>query len=179
MGFNSIALGFLFFIDFRLNGFDILPDIVGYILIIYGLRYLAEENQSFRLARSMAIPLTVTSVFDIYQAQQNANNVSFEFTLNILFTILTTILFILMVYNLCMGIGEKARNKEDFEMENLALRRWKIFITYQVLFLIMILLGIVVPPMVLLMFIPMFIFCIVSLVLMITLFMRADTRFRL
>jgi hypothetical protein len=39
--------GFIFLFDFRLFGFDILPDFIAYILFVQGLSILAERSKNF------------------------------------------------------------------------------------------------------------------------------------
>lgn len=49
--FNMVSLGFLFLlIDFRIQNFDILPDIVGYILFAVGFHALASCSEHFKKA---------------------------------------------------------------------------------------------------------------------------------
>jgi len=63
-GFNKLYWGFLFIlIDFRINGFDILPDIIGYILFAFAFSALASGSSHFVLAGRYNIPMIILSTF--------------------------------------------------------------------------------------------------------------------
>jgi len=57
LGFGKIFWGFLFFFDFRIQGFDILPDIIGYWLIYIGLKELVSMSSHFAAAQKYAVVL--------------------------------------------------------------------------------------------------------------------------
>lgn len=61
---NLIFIGYiLIFFHFRINGIDLLPDFVGYLLIASGLGQLAEESEQFVKARPWAFVMSVVSIF--------------------------------------------------------------------------------------------------------------------
>lgn len=64
VGFNRIFWGLLFVVlDIRISSVDlVLPDFVGYILIVSGLSRLAPHHQWFRTARILAIILIFVSL---------------------------------------------------------------------------------------------------------------------
>ena len=67
--FRNFYFGFLFvMIDFRLNGFDILPDIIGYIFFVVGLSSLLNINEHFSKARIYHIIMLVLSFFSIEES---------------------------------------------------------------------------------------------------------------
>jgi hypothetical protein len=61
--FGSIFWGLLLvFLDFSINGFDLLPDVLGYGLVAGGAGGLAKHYDSFRTATSLSWLLAVGSV---------------------------------------------------------------------------------------------------------------------
>lgn len=64
MNYKKIYWGLLLLFDIRINGFDILPDTIAYILIFIGLIDLAKENDYFQSAKLITFPLMILSVFE-------------------------------------------------------------------------------------------------------------------
>lgn len=61
---NLIFIGYiLIFFHFKINGIDILPDFVGYLLIANGLGRLEKESELFVKARPWAFAMSVVSIF--------------------------------------------------------------------------------------------------------------------
>jgi hypothetical protein len=69
-GFNRIFWGLLLVvIDVRINSIDLLPDFVGYILIVIGLGLLAPHHKWFRWARVIAIIMICLSLTDFVEVR--------------------------------------------------------------------------------------------------------------
>jgi len=67
-GINRIFIGGLFiFLSFRFNGFDVIPDFVGYIFILSGLNALEEYSPLFKKAKILAAISFLLSFSSIYQ----------------------------------------------------------------------------------------------------------------
>jgi hypothetical protein len=67
-GFRRIFWGlFLVVLDFRINGFDILPDFLGFVLIAMGLGLLVLLDRRFLTARVLAVLLIVLSLATLLQ----------------------------------------------------------------------------------------------------------------
>lgn len=96
MGFNKIIIGFVFLFDFRLQGLDILPDFIGYILIFLGLQQIENLHDYFKNAKIFALILIFPSIFTIYE-----NPGQF-------IEIIITILHLFFIYYLFIGIKQKA-----------------------------------------------------------------------
>lgn len=61
---NLIFIGYiLIFFHFKINGIDLLPDFVGYLLIASGLGRLEEQSELFVKARPWAYVMSVISIF--------------------------------------------------------------------------------------------------------------------
>lgn len=58
-----ILIGFLLmFFDLNINGFDLLPDFLGYVLIFIGLGKLAKHSENFAKARPWALGMAIVEV---------------------------------------------------------------------------------------------------------------------
>ena len=127
-GFTQLYWGFLFvMLNFMIKGFDILPDIVGYIFFAFGFAALASNSEHFKKASRLNIPMIILSIFSIYEspAQDSGINVNFDSAnaLGILIGIISLILDLLIVYHLFMGIRDMSSNV-DQEIYEEADRRW-------------------------------------------------------
>jgi len=133
--FRNFYWGFLFvMVDFRLNGLDILPDIIGYAFFIAGLNLLKERNDRFRKARIFHIVMLFLSIFNIFERQVESTEGinfyfnSFEFLIGILILIFT----LLAMYNLFMAIKQLAEDYSYTDLSFEADQRWKQFVILQI-----------------------------------------------
>ncbi len=129
-GFGKLYWGFLFImISFRIQGFDILPDIVGYLLFASGFSSLASRSAYFGTAAKYNIFMAILSVFSLYQfpAQNQGQVVNFGplGILSIPLTIASFILNLLVVYNLFMGIKEIAEKSGQTDLAQESMDRWR------------------------------------------------------
>ena len=66
--YKKIFSGFLLvMLDINIGSFDILPDVIGYLFILSGLRglYSITEEQSFGVARFFAVWMMLSAVFEV------------------------------------------------------------------------------------------------------------------
>jgi hypothetical protein len=178
MGFDRIFWGLLFMFDFRIQGFDILPDIVGYFLIYSGLEKLAERNGHFGEARKYALPLAVISILDIYEIKRPLTGTFDPGTFFFLaIGVIILIINLLMIYHVCSGIAEMARDKNNSELEITATKRWKFYLYVSIAMMVFLFLSAGFPPIMTILFIPLFIVSIASLGLLMGLMKQADQSF--
>jgi hypothetical protein len=177
MTFIKLFWGLLFMFDFRLQGFDILPDIIGYILIFSALGNLIQRNDNFKKAREMSIPLIFLSIFNIYQAPQQAAGVHIGNPIAVVMGLVLTIVHILMVYHICMGIACISKEVMKLDLETLAIRRWKFYFIVQVVYSIILFLALVAPGIVLIAFLPLFIASLIANILLMMLMKAAEREF--
>jgi len=133
--FNRLFCGFFFILlNFRINGIDILPDIVGYIFFFLALRDLEIENSFFLKAKNFSMPLILLSLFNIYERPAQSNGVNFGTFggFGILIGIASLILNLILVYNIFMGIKELAYSKQLSEIATEAQSRWNQYLTLQI-----------------------------------------------
>lgn len=128
-GFKKFFWAFLFIlVDFRVKGFDILPDVIGYILIYSGLSTFEDKNKYFERAKGIALTMVVISIYYIY-ASPGSN---LEFSLGTVIGIIGEIISLLLVYSVFMGIrqmGQESR-KDDIILE--AESSWRFYLTLTV-----------------------------------------------
>jgi hypothetical protein len=71
--FGSIFWGLLLvFLDLSINGFDLLPDVIGYVLVGYGAGGLTNQHVAFRTAASLSWLLAVGSVIAFFISERSA-----------------------------------------------------------------------------------------------------------
>ncbi|GMQ57256.1 hypothetical protein AN1V17_16510 [Vallitalea sediminicola] len=170
MGFNKLFWGFIFLLDFRLNGIDILPDIIGFVMFYQGLSILEEKNEFFGKAKKLAFPMIFLSIFDIYQPQINELGSNPLGVVGILLGITSLILGVMMVYNICNGISNEARLINNKELELKANNRWILYLINNIIFIV----GILIPMIIGVFFIVVIIFSIVTYGLMLGLMKTAS-----
>jgi|LSQX01.3.fsa_nt_gb hypothetical protein len=127
-GFIRLYWGFLFImLDFTIQGFDILPDIVGYIFFASGFKALASKSEHFQKASKVNIPMIILSIFSIYDKPVQNSEININFSdlgmWGILIGIISLILDLLIVYHLFMGIKEISTDVHRDIYEE-AGRRW-------------------------------------------------------
>ncbi|ACB84349.1 hypothetical protein [Natranaerobius thermophilus] len=129
--FRHLYWGFLFVsLDFRLQGFNVLPDIIGYILFALALGTLASWNENFNSAKPFTYVLIFLSIFTIYEAPAPVGpGVNFSVNpIGAMIGIISLILSLIAVYKVFMGIKALADMQEEFDLSIEAELRWKQFL---------------------------------------------------
>lgn len=147
MGFKTILIGFIFFFDLNIDGFDILPDIIGYILVLKGLRVLAPYNKSFEEAIPFTLAAVFVSIFSLF-------NIYLGFITYVI-AFIAGGLFLRIVYGITLGINEEAKK---YDMPILAKKADNMFKLNVAVFVIPFILWI--PFLGVLLFIPAFVLSI-------------------
>jgi len=125
MGFQYLFWGFLFrLVSIPVYGFHIPPDFISYILFIIGLNRLIAYSDRFSTSRTLSIILLVMSLFYIYTPDKEVGT----FNLLSLMDIPYGILNLILVYYLCKGVADVALSRDDHELMEIAIRRWKLYI---------------------------------------------------
>ncbi len=76
-GFSKLFWGFVFImIGFKIQGFDILPDILGYLFFAAAFSNLSSLSINFEKASKYNIPMIILSIFSIYQPQNQGDQIS-------------------------------------------------------------------------------------------------------
>ena len=127
MNFKKIYWGFIFFVDIRMQNFDILPDVIGYILIFIGLSGLSQKNRKFEIAKWSSIPLIILSLGDFYRSPNLLNNYVIPSTNIPVLYLVIVVINLILIYNLCYGISEEAKKLNLFNLEIGSIRKWKFY----------------------------------------------------
>lgn len=178
-GFKGLFWSFLFFFDFRIQGFDLLPDIIGYCLIYSGVGDLVSQSKHFTAVRKYALLLSIVSLFDIYQIkmpieQFSIDPVVFFFSLT---GILIAIMDLVVIFNLCYGIVEMAGAVGNSKLASVAVVRWRYYLYTKIALIILTSIGVIAPSLLIIVFLPLFIISIGVLALMMGLMKQADDAF--
>lgn len=179
-GFAKLFWGLLLvFLDFRVNGFDVLPDIIGFILVYSGLSMLAEEHARFLQAKKITVPLLVLSILDLIPGQLQISVTEPASLLGFLLAAVATVLNLLLLYYICQGIGELARAEEQHELVNKAGVRWQYFLWVSIAGLALLPIAMGAAGVAALFAIPIAILGLISYILLLALIREADQRLRL
>lgn len=112
-GFMTIFVGFLItFLDFRINGLNIFPDFVGYIIIAIGLSKAFQLDEKFKTAQMFSVIMIVLSFPDIV-----------EFTgYDPLWplSLIATIVALLLTWFLLNGVTDVALRNSNEDLANLS-----------------------------------------------------------
>ncbi len=132
-GFMKIFWGFLFiFLDIRINGIDfILPDFIGYILIVVGLAYLCDLHRRFRTANAYAKIMVLLSFADLVEMKRvigRGGGLTYWHNPFWPITLLGVILNLIMVWHICRAIVELAEASENRDLADTAALRWKLYL---------------------------------------------------
>lgn len=122
--FRSFYWGFLLtMLDFRINGFDILPDILGHIFFAIGISALQAESEHFKQAGKFNLLMILFSLFSFYEPPQEPG---FHVNLfGLLISIAAIIVTWFLVYHLFMGISDMAIHAGQADLAAEAERRWE------------------------------------------------------
>jgi len=143
--FQLIWFGYVFLFDFRVGGFDVLPDAVGYLLIAIGLHRLSRVNQHFAAAARLAPVAMVLSLADFYQPAKPGTGLlvltgpSFHSLPGALLTVGTMAMLVvnmLMTWHLLMGTAQLAKRHKEDDVEERAGTLWPEYKTLHILLLI-------------------------------------------
>jgi hypothetical protein len=162
-GLMKLYWGFLFImINFRLQGIDILPDIVGYLFFAAGFGILMSCSEHFNKARNLNIAMIILSIFEIYQKPARGGGIQFGTfgVFGVLISIASIILNLLIVYNLFMGIKDMASQSEKMDLYEEADKRWSQYLALQI-GVIFAFIFVLIPPLALIIIIVLLIAAIV------------------
>ncbi|HBL83846.1 MAG: hypothetical protein A2Y17_08100 [Clostridiales bacterium GWF2_38_85] len=132
-GLMTLFIGELFvFLYFHINGLDIIPDFVGYIIIAVGLNSLIKYNYRYSQARNCAIGLIFLSLVNLYQ------NNSLQIppllrTISIIIGIAYIIIEIYMIYNILIATAAIADECGYITLSQKLHIEWKTILTLKLI----------------------------------------------
>ena len=165
-GLKLAFYGLLFTaINIRIQGFDIVPDVIGYIMIAVGMARIEHYDDHFRMVKNLSYLLAVLALINIYQAPvQNTvdqmdmmetatNSVNFSAGLFGQITWLATAMMIAAMaitvyfaYSLCMGLKNLLNQVGDVTLAGVCEDRWKLILGAEVGLLVSITLVLLAVP---------------------------------
>lgn len=97
----------LVFLNFTINGFDILPDFIGYLLIFAGVNKLAEKSPYFGEARIFALVMCMVSFSDLLHLETvTIESESLFMLLLMTASILMTFIPVYLMYLITRGVAD-------------------------------------------------------------------------
>lgn len=141
----------LIFFDIRIGLLDILPDIVGFILLLFGLDMLRRREQLFSSGYTAACLFAVLSLIHFVAAMTYHPEPAQEMVLAsrppllLGIEVLSIMLSTVMIYSFCRGIEVLAADDRETALKNSARKRRQIFIVLQVIWLVGLPFGFNVP----------------------------------
>ncbi len=134
--FAQLFWGFLLIIlSFEINEFDILPDAIGYLLVVLAARTLAAHHPRFGTAYVIAIPLFALSVLDLAFAGVEFSGVAssrgfsgLAIAASLLVGLVVLVLQLVMVFNVCTAIAEMAVARGLHGLAEEARARWTLYL---------------------------------------------------
>lgn len=135
--FNKLFWGFLLILlDFRIGGWDLLPDIIGFILFYLALQSLMGQSVFFQKAVGLNIAMIIISVTYMYEApvdQSGAGNSWDLFgSLGAVLGIVGLFLSLVLVYRIFMGIADMASKQGRTDLAEESQKRWTQFLFLKV-----------------------------------------------
>ncbi|MBB6675653.1 hypothetical protein [Cohnella nanjingensis] len=166
-GFRPMFWGMLFLLDFRINGWDLLPDAVGYGLLYGGLSALSAKSTSFSSGSKLALILMLISLPDLNQSWLGGSPFYFAYQLILIG------LHLCMIYSITKGIQELAIIQDRTDLYDAAQSRWRLFLAGCCLTVLMMTGLIAAAPILIL----VWIFSLITYVLMMELLSRCGSVF--
>lgn len=148
--FRRFFWGFLLILlDFRIGGFDVLPDVVGYFFFAGALKTLAENSDFFKKAIQVNTVMMFISIVYLYERPTNQAGVQVSThplgPLGAFIGFVGFFISLLVVYRIFMGIQEMSKNQGFIALAVESEKRWKQFLFLQFAVLLALLL-IFIPP---------------------------------
>lgn len=164
-GFDKFYWGFLFIMfDFRIQGIDILPDVIGFILFAVGFQTLLEHSSFFAKGKTYNLIMLIISIFSIYERPTEESGIHIN-PFGILLGLVSFALILAVAYHLFMGIKEMAEKREQPGIAEEAIHKWKLFLAFQIATLFLLIL-IFLPPLFILAVIVLFVFSIALMIIL-------------
>lgn len=166
IGLNKLYWGFIFImLSFRIQGFDILPDVVGYLFFASGFSNIVSSSTYFSIAAKYNIPMIILSIFSIYQSPVQGEGIHLGplGVFSIPVAIASVVLNLLVVYNLFMGIKDMAEKRGQFHLVRESDERWNQYKMLQIAVLFSFIL-VFIPPLAVVYVIVLFVISIILII---------------
>ncbi|MFC5699672.1 hypothetical protein ACFPVX_00140 [Cohnella faecalis] len=138
MAYSRMAWGLaLELIDFRLGTFDLLPDVIGYGLLVLGLSGAGSASRPFAIGRMAAIALMLWSLPRFVGLQPSLSLLSYDTfgAAPLLLASAEAMLELAMLYGICEGIRLFAIVRENRVLARSARNGWRAVFGFSAAFL--------------------------------------------
>jgi len=125
--YRLLFFGLLFYINIRVFNVDILPNTLGFIFFMIGLRGLMNNNQHYKKALRLTYPLIILSLVSLYK-DPSVKVVEYVLGapgLNAMINLAVSILALIQLYYIVKGLIADAGAIGNRDFEKKALGRWK------------------------------------------------------
>lgn len=137
-GYNRLFWGIIFVIfNFNIGPVNIFPDFIGYIIIFSGLNLISEQNPNYETGKMPAcilIFLSLKGLFNLENIAAQSQLTDWKFGFMVAGSI-ESIISIYLIYCICKGIYEVANERGIVELRDEALKTFKYYFIFSVLFL--------------------------------------------
>lgn len=113
--------------DFNLGNVNLMPDVIGYIFFLMGFGQLMKRSSHFERGHKISMVLVLVSILEFMKYLAPAEDLSQSLVV-VLLTVVTTMLYAGMVYDLCHGIQAIALEQNQVKLAELAISSWHIFL---------------------------------------------------
>lgn len=130
--FSQIVWGLIFvLVNFRIGGFDVLPDWIGYPLILAGLSTLRTLHLRFKIAWAAAWPLLALSILPLFGIRSDISLTNGETPEvgALAIVSLAMMLQLVLCYGICEGIRVTAARSGRAELAETARNLWIVYFT--------------------------------------------------
>lgn len=124
-GMIMVIVGLFFMNDYYLGGMDILPDVVGCLLMIGGLTALIKTEPAFYRARRMVWIILPLCMLDTYHFPGVSPDI---YTIGAMAVLILTLV---LVHHLCAGVNAYAAGQGDEKLFQTSQTVWKIYLYSQ------------------------------------------------
>lgn len=124
---SYILFGYLLvFLNIRINGFDIMPDFIGYLLIFAGVNKFRERNSYFSKARFWALFMGVVAFSDLLHLEIITIESELFMMLLVFVSVFFTVIPLYLMYVITRGIAELEWETGAYLGEDKLMQAWKI-----------------------------------------------------
>lgn len=122
-----LGLGFIL-IDFSVQGIDILPDIIGYIMLLISCTAYIGVNDHFKRARNVSLIMIIVGVFTFLTPVKSfVTEMANIAILSILLSLTIYAIELILMYSILMGIAELSRSKQNQALSSRSMQLWKYY----------------------------------------------------
>ena len=124
---SYIFFGYLLvFLNTRINGFDIMPDFIGYLLIFAGVNKLRERSRYFSKARFWALFMGAVAFSDLLHLETITIESELFMTLLVFVSVFFTVIPLYLMYVITRGVAELEWETGAYLGEDKLMQAWKI-----------------------------------------------------